>query len=151
MRLEKRGSMAVSLSDVISASETGSNHCPGRPAPRLIQTRLTNRTSGEQVRTTGDGQGAFEFIALEPAVYSLGASSRGFERIFRRFSVEAGADIQEGLVLQLGSLKETINVAYTAEPAPAVTTITPAARERYRAAYVGFRVVVSQLQTYSEP
>ena len=30
--------MAVSLSDVISASETGSNHCPGRPAPRLIQT-----------------------------------------------------------------------------------------------------------------
>ena len=38
MRLEKRGSMAVSLSDVISASETGSNHCPGRPAPRLIQT-----------------------------------------------------------------------------------------------------------------
>ena len=28
MRLEKRGSMAVSLSDVISASETGSNHCP---------------------------------------------------------------------------------------------------------------------------
>ena len=39
MRLEKRGSMAVSLSDVISASETGSNHCPGRPAPRLIQTR----------------------------------------------------------------------------------------------------------------
>ena len=26
------------LSDVISASETGSNHCPGRPAPRLIQT-----------------------------------------------------------------------------------------------------------------
>ena len=40
MRLEKRGSMAVSLSDVISASETGSNHCPGRPAPRLIQTHL---------------------------------------------------------------------------------------------------------------
>jgi len=65
-------------------------------------------------------------------VYSLGASSLGFERIFRRFSVEAGGDIQEGLVLQLGSLEETINVAYTAEPAPAVTTITPAARERYR-------------------
>ena len=40
MRLEKRGSMAVSLSDVISASETGSNHCPGRPAPRLIQTHV---------------------------------------------------------------------------------------------------------------
>ena len=56
MRLEKRGSMAVSLSDVISASETGSNHCPGRPAPRLIQTpcrnHLRSRAYGVRGRTT---------------------------------------------------------------------------------------------------
>ena len=49
MRLEKRGSMAVSLSDVISASETGSNHCPGRPAPRLIQTPAQLESLGADV------------------------------------------------------------------------------------------------------
>ena len=47
-----------------------------------VNVSLTNRTSGEQVRTTGDGQGAFEFIALEPAVYSLGVSSPGFNESF---------------------------------------------------------------------
>ena len=53
MRLEKRGSMAVSLSDVISASETGSNHCPGRPAPRLIQTRVNKRARKHKRRRGG--------------------------------------------------------------------------------------------------
>ena len=83
MRLEKRGSMAVSLSDVISASETGSNHCPGRPAPRLIQTRrrgkrhaarkgsvnvLSNAPYGYRYVATPERGGDAEYaLALEEA------------------------------------------------------------------------------------
>ena len=46
----------VSLCDVISPSETGSNPCPGRPAPRLIQTRYNC------IKLADDWQGA-DFLA----------------------------------------------------------------------------------------
>ena len=42
----------VSLCDVISPSETGSNPCPGRPAPRLIQTRLPRPWEGPAHRVS---------------------------------------------------------------------------------------------------
>ena len=61
MRLEKRGSMAVSLSDVISASETGSNHCPGRPAPRLIQTLRHEDVA------VGDPYAALCLVSMDPS------------------------------------------------------------------------------------
>ena len=47
----------VSLCDVISPSETGSNPCPGRPAPRLIQTRR------EEDQNQGDVKEEDELLA----------------------------------------------------------------------------------------
>ena len=92
---------------------------------------LTNRTTAEQLRVTGDDAGRFEFADLEPAEYSLVVRTPGFERLFRRFSLEGGEQIEEELVLRLGSVEETIVVTDTGESPTAARTISAATRERY--------------------
>ncbi len=117
---------------------------------------LTDRATGEQVRVAGDDAGRFEFADLEPGEYSLVASPVQFERLFpissiemksgeyslvaippvferlfRRVSLQAGEQLEEELVLRLGSLEETITVTDTGESASAARTIGAAARERH--------------------
>ena len=117
---------------------------------------LTNRATGEQVRVPGDDAGRFEFADLAPGEYSLVASTVQFdrlfpitsielesgeyslvaippvfERLFRRFSLQAGEQLEEELVLRLGSLEATITVTDTGESASAARTISAATRERY--------------------
>ena len=95
---------------------------------------LTDRATREQRRVTGDDAGRFEFAALATGDYSLVAAAPGFERLFRRVSLDGGEQREERLVLGLGSVEETITVMDTGEssPAPAPTTISDAALERYR-------------------
>ena len=92
---------------------------------------LTNRATAEQLRVTGDDAGHFEFTDLEPAEYSLVVRTPGFERLFRRFSLEGGQQIEEELVLRLGSVEETITVTDTGASPTAARTISAATRERY--------------------
>ena len=92
---------------------------------------LTDRATGEQLRVTGDDAGRFEFADLEPGVYSLMAARPGFARLFRRFSLEAGERIEDELVLELGSVEETITVTDTGESPSEVREISDATRERY--------------------
>ena len=92
---------------------------------------LTNRATAEQLRVTGDDAGRFEFTDLEPAAYSLVVRTPGFERLFRRFSLEGGEQIEEELVLRLGSVEETITVTDTGDSPTAARTISAATRERY--------------------
>ncbi len=92
---------------------------------------LTNRATAEQLRVTGDDAGRFEFAELEPAEYSLVVGKPGFERLFRRFSLEGGEQIEEELVLRLGSVEETIVVTDTGESPTAARTISAATRARY--------------------
>ena len=92
---------------------------------------LTNRATAEQLRVTGDDAGRFEFTDLEPSEYSLVATKPGFERLFRRFSLEGGEQIEEELVLRLGSVEETIVVTDTGESPTAARTISEATRARY--------------------
>ena len=92
---------------------------------------LTDRATGDQVRVTGDDAGRFEFADLEPGEYSLVVARPGFARLFRRIQLEAGERIEEALVLELGSVEETITVTDTGgSPSPA-RTISAATRERY--------------------
>ncbi len=91
---------------------------------------LTDRATGERLRVTGDDAGRFEFADLEPGEYSLVAARPGFARLFRRFSLGAGERIEEELMLELGSLEETITVTDTGESPSAVRTISAATRER---------------------
>ena len=76
---------------------------------------LTNRATAEQLSVTGDDAGRFELAELEPSEYSLVVRKPGFERLFRRFSLEGGEQIEEELVLRLGSVEETIVVTDTGE------------------------------------
>ncbi len=93
--------------------------------------RLTVRATGEQLRVTGDDDGRFEFVDLEPGEYSLGVSAPGYARLFRRLSLGAGAQVEQELVLELGSLEETITVTDVNETPPP-RTISDAALARYR-------------------
>ena len=92
---------------------------------------LTNRATAEQLRVTGDDAGRFEFADLEPAEYSLMVGKPGFERRFRRYSLQGGEQIEEELVLRLGSVEETIVVTDTGESPTAAWTISEATRARY--------------------
>ena len=92
---------------------------------------LTDRATGEQTRVDGDDAGRFEFADLEPGVYSLMVARPGFARQFRRFSLEAGQRVEEELVLELGSVEETITVTDTGESPSEVREISDATRERY--------------------
>lgn len=92
---------------------------------------LTNRATAEQLRVTGDDAGRFEFSDLEPAEFSLVVAKPGYERLFRRFSPEAGQQIEEELVLRLGAVEETITVTDTSESPTPARTISPATRARY--------------------
>ena len=92
---------------------------------------LTNRATAEQLRVTGDDAGRFEFAELEPSEYSLVVGKPGFERLFERFSLEGGEQIEEELVLRLGSVEETITVTDTGESPTAARTISEATRARY--------------------
>ena len=92
---------------------------------------LTDRATGEQLRVNGDDAGRFELADLEPGVYSLMVARPGFARLFRRFSLEAGQRIEEELVLELGSVEETITVTDTGESPSAAREISAATRERY--------------------
>ena len=55
----------VSLCDVISPSETGSNPCPGRPAPRLIQTLLDNAAQSFETDHSDGGASDREDVLLK--------------------------------------------------------------------------------------
>ena len=92
---------------------------------------LTDRSTGEQLRVSGDDAGRFEFTDLEPGEYSLVVARPGFSRLFRRIPLEAGERIEEELVLELGSVEETITVTDTGGSPSAARTISPATRERY--------------------
>ena len=92
---------------------------------------LTDRATGEQLRVTGDDAGRFEFADLAPGEYSLVVARPGFARLFRRIPLEAGERIVEDLVLELGSVEETITVTDTGGPPTAARTISAATRERY--------------------
>ena len=68
---------------------------------------------------------------MEAGEYSLVMRTPGFEPLFRRLSLEAGARIELELVLELGSLEETITVTDT-DASPPPRTIGDAALARYR-------------------
>ena len=93
MRLEKRGSMAVSLSDVISASETGSNHCPGRPAPRLIQTR--EELTSAQATLSADIEALAAEVTARAANWNEGGNENARDNAFLHAAREGLRDIAE--------------------------------------------------------
>ncbi|MBV8550013.1 MAG: TonB family protein [Acidobacteriaceae bacterium] len=66
-------------------------------------------TSIKQETTTGP-EGKFAFDNLPAGQYILRIEKPGFTSLFREFNVQADSKVEKGLVLNLGSIQEEVNV-----------------------------------------
>ena len=90
--------------------------------PDIMGRRSTHRTSS--VRLVGRDDGGFEIFDLGPGEYSVSVGMPGFEPLFRRFSLQAGEQRVEELVLsRMPAGRQTLTAAEsaTAGTAPAAT------------------------------
>ena len=82
---------------------------------------LTNDASGAKYEIKTDRTGHYEFVGLPPGSYTLNAALPGFARFSGRVTVGA-QNIQQDLILSLGTLQESITVTDgppAAPPSPA--------------------------------
>jgi TonB family protein len=70
---------------------------------------LTNAQSHAKHEVTSDGTGHFEFVGLPPGDYQLETKVAGFATLRGTLTL-SGQDAQRDLVLQIGSLEETITI-----------------------------------------
>jgi hypothetical protein len=72
---------------------------------------LTNTGTGSVSRTNSNQEGNFQFLLVPPGVYSVKVEAKGFKS-FRRegIIVEAGRSLAVSVVLEVGSITETVEV-----------------------------------------
>ena len=110
---QKPGSVAGTLRDASGAVLPG------------VQVALTDAVSGNGPSTVSDSNGAFVFRDVAPARYRLAARLPGFATLVVELAVASGEDLQRSLMLQVGSLTETVTVtcASGAAAAPQVPLV----------------------------
>lgn len=86
--------------------------------------QLGARGIPEELQVSSDENGRFEFTDLEPREYSLFANAPGFDRLLWQFALEAGAQIEQELVLPLSHIEETVTIRDTFEAPPPVSTMS---------------------------
>lgn len=74
------------------------------------EVRLTLDGNGRKAEATTDAEGRFAFPAVEPGAYVLETAVRGFKVLRQPMDLKAPTDWSRVITLQLGTLKETINV-----------------------------------------
>jgi beta-lactamase regulating signal transducer with metallopeptidase domain len=102
----------------------------GRGIPGVSLT-LVNGSLDLKVQAKTDAAGAFE-VPVIAGTYQLEARHPGFAVQSQPVTLAAGEQVQRALVLQIGSLRETINVVGggpVASSAPAAPRARPAAKE----------------------
>jgi TonB family protein len=87
----------------------------------------TERQSKYEVKSSRTG--TFEFVGLPSGIYELEAAQPGFASFHEAVSLAPGQNLQQRLMMNVGSLEETINVTVSdADPPPdpnrAVASIT---------------------------
>jgi len=107
------------------------------PGARLV---LTNATSAAKHEVQSDATGDFEFVGLPPGAYRLEASLPGFAMLL--LNLEIAADTERTLQLELGSVRETINVSGDA----VVTPPDPSAAEQREEAVRRFTAFMEREQ-----
>jgi beta-lactamase regulating signal transducer with metallopeptidase domain len=90
---------------------------------------LADPRSETRHEVKSDATGRFEFVGLTPGDYKLEVKMPGFKAVDRTVSV-MGRHVDQDVMLTLGSLTESITLAYSPQPAaapekPRVATATP--------------------------
>ncbi|GBC78471.1 hypothetical protein HRbin08_01967 [bacterium HR08] len=75
---------------------------------------LTNRATGEMRRTRSREDGLYRIEHLPPGEYELRVEAPGFAPVVRRVLVQVGVTASADVILQVGSMNETVEVV--AEP-----------------------------------
>ena len=70
---------------------------------------LTNLRNEAKYEVRSDASGYFEFVGLPPSEYLLESLTPGFDRPLGQITM-AGDDVQRNLILQVGSLEETVTI-----------------------------------------
>ena len=81
----------------------------GRVLPNVTVT-LSNQQARSRYEIRSDSGGLYEFVGVPPGTYTLAAESPGFATVKRDGIVLAGQPFQQDVVMQVGSLQETITV-----------------------------------------
>src|SRR3954471_12942670 len=76
---------------------------------------LASQTTGSQRTVKTTDTGAFEFAGLLPGDYELRAEAPGFSRRVKQLRLEVGEQMNLDLPLQMGEVKEAIEVAANAD------------------------------------
>lgn len=92
-----------------------------------------------ELQVSSDETGRFAFTDLEPRKYSLVASAPGFDRLLWQFTLEAGAQMEQELVLQLSHIEETVTIRDTFEAPLPVSTMSADPLAQYVSVLVGAR------------
>ncbi|MGH9162219.1 MAG: TonB family protein [Vicinamibacteraceae bacterium] len=104
-----------------SGTVSGTVHDQSGVAVSNVSVALTRAEGSRPVTITGrtDDSGSFEFdLGLPAGTYALEATFPGFKKIREELTVEAGQHVERDLTLQIGSLQETITVAWGTRELP---------------------------------
>ena len=116
---------AVSLAGVASfaqgpfATVAGSITDPQHAALPNATLSITNSETKARNEVRSDSSGRYEFVGLPPGDYVLEATVQGF-RNYRTTLALNGQQVDRDLVLDVGTLEETITVIDSDDPPPAV-------------------------------
>jgi TonB family protein len=77
--------------------------------PNLLLT-MTNAATSAKAQAKTDGSGRYSFAALAAGTYNLETASAGFKMLRANVTLNAGENATRDLMLQVGSLEETITV-----------------------------------------
>jgi TonB family protein len=103
------------LSAQALASFSGVVYDPQQLGVARATVSLNNPQAETRHEIRSDSTGRFEFVGLAPGDYQLEARVPGFEPLTRRVSIVARHTDQD-LTLSLGTLNESVTVAYAPEP-----------------------------------
>lgn len=82
------------------------------PGVRVVLTEAETKLS-RAVETSGEG--AYQFVSLNPGTYELAATAKGFASQMRQLTLEVNQYVRLDLTLAVGQLSQTVQVVGSAE------------------------------------
>jgi len=109
------------ITTTVSASPTGSIagsvKDPSGAAISGARLTLTNLATNAKMEAVSDTNGAFQFLQLAPAEYSLVVESQGFKKVTeRRILVQVDQITHVDVPLEIGSVAQVVEVTSAATP-----------------------------------